>query len=905
MATLANATSWWVAAKNSSGDLIDQGANGRTMVDVNGPAILDDGSHYYAELRAASSEAFGAADANDLDADGGDFTVLIVLTPRVNLTGEKALWAKYDEAANTGIKLRTQGATPWGSVGTGAGSVTATGSNLSVGTQYSLAMVRASGQLRVVVNGTAGSNAASSATATNTQEARIGRLNSSSNYTDADIYGVAWFKGTALTNSECTAVGTELLAADVLVTPVGKDLDLRWNVQSSVGKDLDLRWTVAGPVGKNLDLRWSVAGPVGAFQVRTEVAWDVDPLTRPDEVDDWTDFGTRGIRDLNIRRGTKVLSSSVEAGTAACKADNSDRELDPSNQDSSLWPNVKPRKRIRFIVDTPGGEVTLFTGFVERWPIEWMLETGWVTISASDLVNIIAGLRLPPSVLDVFTRELGPRNYWPMAETVFTAQADDVVGTADGAYLGPVATGSQVDPYDSRSAPKFAKPGVDADIDCTAMVVNPFTPTDEFSVSVWFKWEISEWDDSRPTIIMLTSVYPPTTAPPGDPHNPSPARISLYFHEADGLPGRHETWMRIQDGTNLNRRRVAVGHRILDGQPHHILFTGDCSTKTFTAFVDGVGGSLLDASDPDDDDISTINASSVMSSVETLAVGWGIDWQATFGPANAAVIGRVAYFDSQLDVFDAIDIYDTGVESWDGDTTGERLDKILDLVGIDAGDRDIATGTQVCGPTTLGSQNTLAYIKKLVATEQGVCFVSGDGKLTFTDRLPDSPTIVQVFSDDLTADPTGVPVGPVRPDFSWDRIINTLNVGRENGTEQPVVNQTSVDAYGPLSGATGGKLDTLHQDATDARATGERLVERYANPRTYIPAVTLEASDDSVTLDALTAVELGDATTTKVRPAGGGDPIEQTAIVEAVEHRLPGANVWETSYSLVDYPLEP
>lgn len=905
MATLANASSWWVAKQNSGGNLTDQGANGRTMSNIGGPSFLNDGTYYYAQLRSSIGYAFSASDAADLDADTGDFTVLVVYTPRVDLTGTKILWSKWP-SGSPGYQLGTSGATPTATAKEGAGTVSATGSSLSVGTRYTVALVRSSGQIRVVVDGTAGAAVTADDDLANTDPARIGRTSSgvTGNWADADLYGVAWFKGTALTNSECTSVGAELLAADTVANPVGKDLDLRWNVAGPVGKDLDLRWSVAGPVGKNLDLRWSVAGPVGTFQVRTEVAWTTDPLTRPGALA-WSTLPTisgtvRGIRDLNIRRGTKVLSSSVEAGTAVCKADNSDRQLDPSNTASALWPNVKPRKRIRFIVNAGSTEVVLFTGFVERWPIEWMLETGWVTISASDLVNIIAGLRLPPSVLDVVMREAGPVGYWPMTETVFNQQADDVVGTHDGQFTGTVQTGQQMIPYDARPNPKFVQDT--NEIALTAMYATRPSYSDEITLLVWFAQPpVDAGGLFNPVIMELVAQSTPWTSPGGGSPTTTPAGILVAIDPA-GTAGRHVIAVRVSDGTNVARVSSIVAYKLYDGVAHMASVTIKGSTKSVKGAFNGDDPVTLNDVGSPYTALSSVNVATAMSSAQIIAAGWGIQVQTLPTVALEGVVGHLAIFDRLLTEPELTAIYEAGTIAWDGDTTGERLERILDLVGVDTGDRDIDTGTQTCGPTILGSQNALAYIKKLVATEQGVCFVSGDGKLTFTDRLPDSPSIVQVFSDDLTADPTGAPMGPVSPDYSWDRIVNHLGVSRENGADQTIENTASVTAYGPLSGATGGKVDTLHQTADDARATGTRLTDRYAEPRVYIPGVTLEANDDSVTLDTMTGVELGDATTTKVRPAGGGSAIVQTGIVESVEHRLPGSNVWTVTYGLVDYP---
>ncbi len=728
-------------------------------------------------------------------------------------------------------------------------------------------------------------------------------------------YGVGGYKITAATtalNPTATYSPTSNRVAMIATfmeqgpTPVPKDLALEWNVGAYVPKDLTLGWVVGGPLPKSLTLQWNLDGYVPpGWTTRTEIALTTDPLTRPADVD-YTDISDVDccVRSLSIKRGTKILSAGLETGTSTALVENSSRALDPTYTASPLAPDVLPRKRIRHVLETAAGDVTLHTGFIERFIPRWAQETAYVTIPTQDLFGIVAGATLPPSVLDVVTRGLDPTApvttptaYWPMHEQVFTDTADDVMGTLDGTYVGPVQGGSQLTPFDARPSPQFAKPGtVNGDqIDCTAMVVTPVTIPDVFSFSCWFKWNVGGYDNVNPAVIILQDGSPPVT----DPSYPTatPKQILLYLSQ-DSISGRHHINIRLQDGSNIAIVKYAVGVLLLDGKAHHLAFSVNGATKTVQTWCDGFGGTASDTGISSTVALSTLNVSSIISNLETIGVGWGIDWNNVSSTvADSAIVGEAVYWNNHVITSTEVNyIIAAGTVARDGDTTDERLDWICDQIGIDAADRDFDAGSQVCGPTTLASQNFLSYVRKIVATEAGACYVNGDGKIRFRAR-PSSPPVIQTFSDSPTAD-GGVPCAALDPEFSYARIINTLDVARENDAVQTITDDPSIATYGPLSGATGGKLDTLHQTADDARTTGAFLITGHADPTVYIPTVKVTSIDRGVSLGALTDVEIGDLVAVKARPPGAtSETLAVEAQVEAVQYDFPNPREFTTTYS--------
>jgi hypothetical protein len=58
-------------------------------------------------------------------------------------------------------------------------------------------------------------------------------------------------------------------------TPIGKAIDLRWNVFAVVGKPIDLRWNLLAKLGKSLDLRWNVLEVVTVIGKTIDLRWNV------------------------------------------------------------------------------------------------------------------------------------------------------------------------------------------------------------------------------------------------------------------------------------------------------------------------------------------------------------------------------------------------------------------------------------------------------------------------------------------------------------------------------------------------------------------------------------------------------------------------------------------------------
>lgn len=613
---------------------------------------------------------------------------------------------------------------------------------------------------------------------------------------------------------------------------------------------------------------------------RVEVAWTTPPRTRPADADFTRIDEVTPLRRLKTKRGARIKVAELEAGEATFTHDNRTRALDPSNTASPWAPNVKPRRRIRAILE-PVGEAarTLWTGFIERLPIGWEVGDGWAEVTAVDLLSLIAGDTLPPSVLHRTVIDTAPVAYWPLTETSGST-ADDVIGTRDGVYLNGDAAAVDVVPY-AAGGQGFSIWSTDDRLP-RLMRAPMVCDTAEWALGFWYQADIQYPNDAAFESSVTTSeVWKATKADDS-------VILFRIINEPGTDRGRlYVIWYDNATAEYWESRSAAVN--IIDGAPHFVF--AQATGSQIDVYVDGVLGNSLTTTSGTPSPLGTATAL-IGNEIAALQSVHTSRWHAA----------HYAYWNRTLTAAEIADIYAAGVNPWDGDRTDERLERILDLAGIDAGDRDIAAGTAYCAPARLDGGNLVEYLRKIVATEPGgAMFVNADGQIAFRPAVANDPTPLATFVGDPDVD-AGTPYADIAPDYSLDRVVNIAEVTRENEVTQRTKNVDSVDEFGPL----GVQLATLHRTASGARGAGARLTNRYRAPRLVLRSVELNGRRDDVppvdTLDR----DIGDPVLAIARPTGGGDPIEQLARIESVDHDLDWqAHTWQIDYGLAEHVVLP
>lgn len=235
-----------------------------------------------------------------------------------------------------------------------------------------------------------------------------------------------------------------------------------------------------------------------------------------------------------------------------------------------------------------------------------------------------------------------------------------------------------------------------------------------------------------------------------------------------------------------------------------------------------------------------------------------------------------------------------------GQTTGTRIDKILDAIGWPSGMRDVDAGqtTVQADPGTL--RTSLGAMHTIESTEYGALYMDALGNLVFQDRDLTSSSVAGtpvVFNDDGT----GIPYSNALWKLDDSLVFNKASITRTGGTAQVALNQDSIDKYFLHSYQ---EQNLLMQ--TDAEALNNALAYVASRQETSIrcDAVTLDLYTDNYNAGILAALDLDffdPVTVTTTQP--GSSTLTKTLQVFGVSHDV-RPNAWKTTLTTLEPIIE-
>lgn len=227
-----------------------------------------------------------------------------------------------------------------------------------------------------------------------------------------------------------------------------------------------------------------------------------------------------------------------------------------------------------------------------------------------------------------------------------------------------------------------------------------------------------------------------------------------------------------------------------------------------------------------------------------------------------------------------------------GDTSGTRINQILDEIGFPSSQRNIDIGDSLVqnDPGTLRS--VLQALKNVEFTEFGGLYISAGGDVIFRERSDALETIAQtptVFDQG-----SNINYSTLRLSFDDKLVFNVANFKRLGGSMVTVFDQDSIDTYFPH---TITKENLLNQTDSEVGSLARAYIASRAKTDIRIDAITLDLLtpdyDDGVeaaiTLDFFSPVEI-----TNIQP--GGSTITKTLQVFGVQHDI-SANAWFTTFT--------
>lgn len=623
--------------------------------------------------------------------------------------------------------------------------------------------------------------------------------------------------------------------------------------------------------------------------VKLEVAFNGGPGATPT----WTDLTSR-VRRIRLDRGRQTERDRFREGTITVLLDNRDRALEPENTASPYYPNVVPNRQLRLTLQGRTiSAVVQFYGYVDKWPLAYSNpRDATVEVTATDAFKFLARAPLPDTVWGLEVQSRSPSFWYHMNDpTGSTVMADAGPTKTNGVYgtfaqpgqtAGPIA----FSPYTALTC------GPDADsTHIPATVTTPLGTT--FSFAIWFLTTAAPGTDLTDRGFLRTAN--------------SDLEISMQM---EGNPA-------YTSGPNLGDLTIwgiAGTPPINDGAWH--MFSWAQNSTSALIYCDGV--LLATVSSPAAFPSPVVwelgRATSVLLTSWTEVVGTDA---VTGNPVNQTHtvqppipwlgdLAEFVIFPTKLSGADMAALYNAGVQPWEGDQSGARITRVLDLISgagalsFPAGLRSIDTGNSTLQRTPLGG-DALSYFRKVEESEGGANFVLKYGAFKFRQRQATLVSPYTVSQGTFTDDPASLlRYRDLDPGSDDQYVINHADVTRTGGQMQSSDDSTSQNANGYLGDS---RTDQMYTSDNEAKDAADWRVLHYKDPKLRINRLDLDPLRNSGLAAQVIARELGDRITF-VRFATSGNPITRDFHIEGIRQQIDmSASTWTASWTLS--PAEP
>lgn len=545
---------------------------------------------------------------------------------------------------------------------------------------------------------------------------------------------------------------------------------------------------------------------------------------------------------------------------------NHDRALDPEYTDGDYYGLLVPRLPVRLQLDVGAGMVDQFYGFVETGFKQSYQKPQSIRceLDLVDLLGILEAESVGGTAYDNEVLADNPVAFWRLDEESGTQMADS---SGNGNH-GFRDNGEAVDPLVYGGVKAFSAPHVG---DNRGRFVGESLPDGPpCSIEAWFKVprDLTQLhviaNVQRDASYGYSLTISVETSAGGSPNG----QVVVDFR---GLGGGYK----FRGATRVDDDRV-----------HHLVVTiNGAAASDVVLYVDGQVETKATISGTTPGDWPGLYWWTVANIWDSSSGDFGL----------GGVIDEVAVYDRVLDPERVTQHYEAGTTAFADESSGARIDRVLDIIGLPEAMRDIADGDTTVGPADYGTESVAGYLAKVVESEQGFLYVNhhNGGKLTFRGRYARltetrSTTSQATFTDDpddgqfhyrndIVPEPNGI-----------DTVINTVDVTWQGGTET-VVDEDSRARYGSQSRSIATEAST----ASAARSAGAWLTTRYGEPQSRIRRLPLAPGGRQTGLPAVvTDLRVSDRVTVRRHPNQIGDPIINGLIVEGIHAEMNADQSW-------------
>jgi hypothetical protein len=606
-------------------------------------------------------------------------------------------------------------------------------------------------------------------------------------------------------------------------------------------------------------------------EVFVEVAWDDPPLTAIADCT-WTDETAyaRTSAGINISRGRRSELSPVGPGSMTVQFDNRTRRFDVANTAGALYGKLLPMRNIRVYTIRGGVTCYLFTGYILGFPITYPgMTDSVVTVECVDGFRVLQQSALPASAYA--TEVVADDDGFALATLYFPMQEGSVAGVlANASLIAPEYATDLAVVSGSAVSSDFGVP-----VGASQMLAGGFIAHRGSALSYSAAISMEMWVGGGTDLVAAGSGvgwYPYLSLPGsgigvgGDNWfkvTPLPSTVVVNFSYDTGGSGYGDS-SSSADGVTFNLPTNVAGGG------YHLAVT--VSPTTITVYVNG----------------SAIGTDTLSGSGFTPTQGVGM----VVAPGDVRGLSHVAIYQGTTLTADQVKAhYLAGLFPFGhpyGERTGGRADRILDSISWPAADVDLSTGETFCGDWLPNSTTALAALRELESSEQGLLFMSADGKVTLRDRQWFMTNTANVTAQATFGD-TGsdIPYQAVKVDGNQiDFVRNAITLTYPGGTVT-TKDSSSVTAYGAQSDAVDANAMPAGASWLARNLTAWRLRLR-KDPATRVPSITIPMRNDMATCYPVAALELGDRVVVNRNPTGGAGSISVKCTVQGIDHQITG-----------------
>jgi hypothetical protein len=519
--------------------------------------------------------------------------------------------------------------------------------------------------------------------------------------------------------------------------------------------------------------------------------------------------------------------------------------------------NIKPMRRIRLraIWDTT---YDLFSGFVDSWDQEYdHTNEATCVVTATDGFKVLSEAGTPSSAYAEEIRSDTPTAWYRLNEGTGSTTFVDASGNGHNLTITgtPTFGTASLNEFDSDTA-------VTLSTTAGASRNTPIITSGSFTVEFLYKRTVEEGQ----TLIV------------GQADQINGAGFEVDTDSTDNF------FFAVSTTTGF-LANVTSNTTIVVGTLYHVVCVWEPNGQ-LTIYVNGEDDTAIA-----DTTFPSLPADQTWTGSVLLGAG---ELSGVTVPGPQAVVDEVAVYNYPFTADDVTSHYEAIIAPWNGDTTGQRIGRLLDAIGWPATDRDVDTGDSTLQSAELGT-SALEHAQLVRDTEFGELFMLPDGRVRFVGRQnkwkPPYNDPVATFSDD------GSDLGYGRLKFNYDDqlIRNRVTIGYDNGITYTANSTGSQDDFFIKSYDKTGLIGDVDSEAVDY---ANYVVGRYDEPLLRVQGISVTPQrDPDVMWPEVLGLDLVYQVNVERTPQGVGSVIDLDYTIEGVAHHIE-PRFWRTELQL-------